>query len=199
MGKIDLAGIGFRIGDELGESFHQHRRMHFHHIGQPHNASDWYAIADEVERQVFVKGRADGVVRSDERNRVTIGSGIKRGLHTDVAAGARPVLNDKLLAKIIGQSLADDARHNVVRPSRWKRHNPMNRPRRICLRPCCRRNGQYSGAGCQAQKFATRKLDDAPPPTSKMWMDACSLAVCWTKERAWPQWSDCGDVMHGTG
>ena len=103
--KVDLARIGFRIGDELGEVVGWECRIHVHHVGQPHYAGDRDAIADEIKRKLLVERRVDGVVRADEGDRVAIGRRVERGLHADIAGRAGPVLNDKLLSQMIRQVL----------------------------------------------------------------------------------------------
>jgi hypothetical protein len=75
--------------------------MHVHHVGQPHDAGDRHAVADEIKRKLLVEPRVDGVVRADEGDRVAIGRRVERGLHADISGRAGPVLNDKLLSQMI--------------------------------------------------------------------------------------------------
>src|SRR5262245_14545457 len=114
--KVDLAGIGFRIGDELDEVVGWKCRMDVHHVGQSHYAGDRDAVADKIKRKLLVEPRVDSVVRADEGDCVAIGLRVERGLHADIAGRAGPVLNDKLLSQMIRQVLADDARR-----CRWGR------------------------------------------------------------------------------
>ena len=83
------------VSDELGEVAGWECRIHVHHIGQPHYAGDRDAVADEIERKLLVERRVDGVVWTDEGDRVAIGRRVERGLHADIAGRAGPVLNDK--------------------------------------------------------------------------------------------------------
>ena len=165
--KVDLARIGFRIGDELGEVVGWECRIHVHHVGQPHYAGDRDAVADKIERKLLVERRVDGVVWTDEGDRVAIGRRIERGLHADIAGRAGSVLNDKLLSQVIRQVLADDARHDVVGTARRKRDDPVHRARRIGLRPRDTRHGwQRRSARGQMQEFAAGKFHFEPPFTS---------------------------------
>src|SRR5258707_13437837 len=93
--KIDLAWIGFRVGNKFGESPGRERRMHRHDVGQSQCSCDRHAVADEVERKLLVKSSTYGIVRADEGNRVTVRCGAERKLHADIAAGAGLVLDDE--------------------------------------------------------------------------------------------------------
>src|SRR6266568_5471261 len=120
--KVDLPRIGFRIGDELGDVVSWDRRVYLHHVSQSHRPGNRDAVADEVEGKPFVERRVDGVVRADEDDSVTIWRSAECGLHADIAARTDPVLDDELLAQMIRQILADDARNDVVggRPAKSK-------------------------------------------------------------------------------
>ena len=97
----------------------------------------------------------------DQEQRVAVGGRAHDRLGADIAAGARPVLDDELLAEPLRQPLADQARDDVVRAAGGKADDDAHRPRRIGLRPCDARDGrQRGGARCQMQKFTTGKFHD---------------------------------------
>src|SRR5437588_5275603 len=112
--KVYLTRIGFRICDERGEIVGWKCRIHVHHVGQPHYAGDWDAVADEIKRKLLVECRVDGVVRADEGDRVAIGRRAERRLHANIAGRAGAVLDNNLLPKMIRQVMTDDACKNAV-------------------------------------------------------------------------------------
>src|SRR5271166_2617623 len=156
--KVDLARIGFRIGDELGDIVGRDRQIYLHDVGQAHCSADWSAVADEIERKPLVERRIDGVVRSDESDGVAIGDRAQRRLHSDIAARNDPVLNNELLPQVIRQKLADNARDDVVGAAGRKTYDPAHWPRRIDLGAREARDGwDRSGTRREMQKSATRK------------------------------------------
>jgi hypothetical protein len=72
-----------------------------------------------------------------------------------VAAGARPVFNDELLAEPLRQPLPDQAREDVGRVAGDETDDQSHRPRWIGLRPSEARQGRQRGsARGQMQKFS---------------------------------------------
>ena len=71
----------------------------------------------------------------DEEERIAIRGRTHDGLGGDISTGARPVLDDKLLAKSLREPLADQARDNVGAAAGWKTNDDAHRPGRIGLRP----------------------------------------------------------------
>src|SRR5687768_9823021 len=57
-------------------------------------------------------------------------------LRGDIAASARPVFDDELLAKPFRQPLTHQAREDVIRTAWSKADDNAHRPRRIGLGPC---------------------------------------------------------------
>src|SRR6516165_7074384 len=62
-GDVDLARIGFGIGDELAKRHGGKRWIDHKHHRQPNHAGDRRDIADEIEIELLVERRIDGVVR----------------------------------------------------------------------------------------------------------------------------------------
>ena len=116
-GIADLAGIGFRIGDELGDGLGRHRRVHLHDVRPIRDAGDRRDVVEEVVRQLLVERGVDRVRRRDDHQRVAVGRRRDDRLRRHIAAGARPVLHDDLLAEPVRQTLRHDARHDVGRPA----------------------------------------------------------------------------------
>src|SRR5438552_5818274 len=175
--KVDLPRIGFRIGDELGDVVSWDRQVYLHHVSQSHRPGNRDAVADEVEGKPFVERRVDGVVRADEDDSVTIWRSAECGLHADIAARTDPVLDDELLAQMIRQILADDARNDVVGAARRKANNPVHRPCRIGLRPRdARKRRESGGTRCQMQKSTTGKFHAALPEMRLLQYLVCNAA-----------------------
>ena len=77
----------------------------------------------------------------------------------DIAAGARPVLDDEWLTEPLRQPLSDQARDDVGRAAGGKADDDAHRPRRIGLRPRDARHGRQRGsARGQMQKLSAGKF-----------------------------------------
>jgi len=122
------------------------------------------AVANEIERQLVVERRIDGIVGSDEADGIAIGRRAQHRRHADISAGADLVLDDELLAEPLRQILSDDTRDDVVWPAGSERHDPMDRSRRITLRPGNAGHGrQRSSTRGHLQECAAGKFQGIPP------------------------------------
>ena len=162
---VDLARIGLGVGDELGNRLGRNRWIHHHDVGHADDARDRRDVADEIEIELVVERRIDRVRRADQEKRVAVGRRAHDRLGGDIAAGARPVLDDELLAEPLRQPLTDQARDDVGRAAGGKADNDAHRPRRIGLRPSDARHGRQRGsARGQMQKLSSAgKFHCAPP------------------------------------
>src|SRR5262245_26265527 len=95
---VDLARIGFRIGNELGQGLGWNRRVHDHDGWKSDDRSDRRDVANEIETEFLVERRVDGVRRASHEQRVAVRRRLHHRLGANVAAGAGPVLDDELLA-----------------------------------------------------------------------------------------------------
>src|SRR5215831_17969875 len=127
--------MSFGISDELGDRLSWNRWIHHHEVGHDNNAGDRRDVADEIEVELLIKRRVHRVRRMDEEERIAIGYRTHDGLRGDISAGARSVLDDKLLAEPLRQPLADQARDDVGAAAGGKADDDAHRPRRISLRP----------------------------------------------------------------
>src|SRR5262249_34991504 len=74
---------------------------------------------------------------------------------SDIAAGARPVLNDELRTKLLGEPLTYHARDDVNRLAGGKSDDDPHGPRRIGLRPRDPRHSWERGSACcEMQKLS---------------------------------------------
>src|SRR5262245_27412206 len=164
---VDLAEISLGISDELGDRLGRNRWMHQHDVGHDNDAGDRRDIADETEIKLFVERSIDGVYRSDEEERVAIRGSPHDRLRGDISTGARPVLDDKLLAKSLREPLTDQARDDVNAAAGWNADDDAHRSRRIGLRPCDVRRKRQRGSTCgQMQKSSAGKFHVEPPFSS---------------------------------
>src|SRR5262249_19803389 len=101
--------------------------------------------------------------RRDHEQRVAVGGCLHDRLGGDVAAGARPILDDELLAETLRKPLPDQPRDNVGGAAGGKSHQQAHRPRRIGLR-CgnTQRQRKCRGTGGEAQKTATPNVHLEP-------------------------------------
>ena len=133
--------------------------MYHHDKGAADDARDRRDVADEIEIELVVERRVDRVRRTDQEERVAVRRRTHDRLGGDIAAGARPVLDDEWLAEPLRQPLTHQAREDVVRAAGGKADDDAHRPRRIGLRPREARYGRKHGsARCQMQKLAARKF-----------------------------------------
>ena len=98
-------------GTRLGRN----RRIYHHDVGAADDARDRRDVADEIEIELVVERRVDRVRRTDQEQRVAVRGRAHDRLGGDIAAGARPVLDDELLAEPLRQPLTHQAREDVGR------------------------------------------------------------------------------------
>jgi hypothetical protein len=106
--------------------------------------------------------------RYDKEKCLAIGWRAHDYLSSEIGCGARPVLNDKLLAKSLRQPLTHEACDDVGRATAGRESDDdAHRPRRIGLRPRYPRHSRQSGSPyCEMQKFPAGKFHFESPFTS---------------------------------
>ena len=98
---LTLPGLALGISDELGNCLRRERWVYRHNEGDRDDAGDRCDVAEEVEIEFFVKRRIDRGRRADQEQGVSVRRRIHDHLRTNIAAGSRPVLDDKLLAETL--------------------------------------------------------------------------------------------------
>src|SRR5262249_26198957 len=127
---IDLARIGLGMGDEFRNRVGRNRWMYLHDAWCTGDARDWCDIADEIEFELLVERRVDRVRRAEKEERVTICGRTHDRFGSDIAAGARPVVDGKWSAKPFRQPLTYQT-CEYVRPALWRKaDDDAHRPRR---------------------------------------------------------------------
>ena len=133
---VDLAGVSFGIGDELGNCLHRDRWMNLHDERHADDAGNGGDVADEIEIELLVKRCIDRVGGAHDEQRIAVRRCADRGFDRDIAAGARPVVDDDLLTEPLGEPLRHHPRCNVGRTPSRKPNDQAHRSRGVGLR-CC--------------------------------------------------------------
>ena len=134
--KRHLAGIGLGVGDQFGDRFGRHVRIHHQHVHVGHRQRDVREVPDRVVRQLrAVDVRIDGVAAG---GREPDGVAVRRGLRDPVAAdrGARAadVFDHHRLPEQLRELGRERAGETVGRAAGRERHDPAHGFRRISLR-----------------------------------------------------------------
>ena len=143
--KIELAGILFGIGDELGERLRGDRRM---------NNDDDRQIGDNREHAQFTVGIVGELlvehrIHHDDRARrekqgVTVRLAMGDGFGADRALRAGLVLDEHRLLQVAREIFGDQPGLHVGWAARGVGHNDLDRPRRIV--------GRTGDANCAPRK-----------------------------------------------
>ena len=132
-----LSGICLRVGDEFAEPSSPEKMLRpSSTLGNRTTPATGATSSDEIEAELFVERRIDGVHCAAEQQRVTVGGRTNDRFGRDVAARAGPVLDNDRLVELLRQPLADQARNDVEVAARRKADQDTHRPRRIGLRRC---------------------------------------------------------------
>jgi hypothetical protein len=153
---VDLARIGLGVGNELGNRIGRNRWMNHHNAGSSHEARNRSDVADKIEIQLIVKCHVDRVRHTEQQERIAIWRRAHDGLGADVAAAARPVLDDERLAKSLRELLTDQSCHDVECAAGCEADDQAHRPRRVAFRPSDPGHGRQRGsARGQIQKLSS--------------------------------------------
>jgi hypothetical protein len=126
-----------------------------------HHAGDRRRVADEIEVEMLIERFIGRDRRRDHEDGVAVGRRPHHRFGANIAASARPVLDDKLLAEPLRQPLPHQACENIGRASGCEADDQTHGPRRIRLRLCDVRDGRKCGSACcEMQKFPAEKLHD---------------------------------------
>src|SRR5258707_418462 len=94
-GHVELAGIGFGIGDEFGNRPGRKGGRHLHYKRREGKARDRRNVADKVKLKIVVEGGADHIGVRHRKERVTICGRTQGYLGSDSATSARAILDDE--------------------------------------------------------------------------------------------------------
>ena len=108
-GVIELAGIGFAVGDKLGIGLDAELRRDDQNLGRRANQRDRHQILENVVGHRFLQRRIDDDARIHQHHAVAVGRRMGDVVDADDAAGAGLVLGDDRLAKRIADLLRQHA------------------------------------------------------------------------------------------
>ena len=105
---VDLARIGFGVGNEFRDRLRRHPRIDHHHRRNGDDARDGFDVLDEIELERLVERRIDGVGLRDPEQRVAVRRSLHDGLGGDIGAGAgrgfRPRIAGRAFPTATGRS-----------------------------------------------------------------------------------------------
>ena len=108
---------------QFAHVFHRQRWMHDENKRRLGNQRQVSEITQRIEGHFCLNRRRDRVRRRHGQQGVTIGWRFDHHLSTDVARSAGPIVDDELLAGILGELLRHQAAQNIRRPARRIGHD----------------------------------------------------------------------------
>ena len=159
-GKAVFAGI---VPDELHQ-FRQrlgrHLRVDHHDIRRNRNQRHRREILDRIIRHLGVEAGVHDEAGADRHDGVAVRRHAGDLAGRGVAAGAADVLDEELLAEIVGKLLRHDAGDGIGRSAGGKADHDAHRPARIALRRCRHDAGQQPR---RCQQYAQNRDHGALP------------------------------------
>ena len=154
-GKAELARIGLGVGDQFRNGFYGNGGIDLDDVWHAHHAGNRRGVADEIEAEMRVKRGIGRDRRRHHEQRITVRRRLHDRFGAEIAAGARPVLDDELLTEPLRQPLPHQARKNIGRAAGGEADDDAHRVGRIGFRQGEARDGrQRDGARGQMQKMA---------------------------------------------
>ena len=135
MADIDLARILLGIGDQVGERLHRkvwYRRDDQWRLGDEHDRHEipLGVVSQALVHELVERDRR----RRPEQPRMAVGSRLGDRRPTEIAARARTVFDDELLAEVFTQRMRNGARKGINGGAGRERHDHGNRMVRPLLR-----------------------------------------------------------------
>ena len=133
--EIDLAGIGFCIGNQLGHGLCRKRRIDHQRVRSVADQADRRKILARIVADILVERRPDreraGIA---EQQRVAVRIALRHGLGADRAAGAGPIVDHNFFTEQFAHLVGDAAAHDRGAATRRERNHQRDRPVRKILR-----------------------------------------------------------------
>ncbi len=128
---VDRAWLGFRGREQLRHGLERCLGVDDQHRRRFRHQADGFEVLDRVVAQLLQR-RVDAV-RGDiaPQERVPVGGRARHVLGRDAAVRAGLVVDDDRLAELVGQALADDARHRIVAAAGRGRHDDRDHLARV--------------------------------------------------------------------
>src|SRR5262249_36813079 len=125
--KGERSWIAFCVCDQVWNRLSRNRGVYRQDRSGAADARDRGHVADEIEIELLVERRIDRAARTDHEERVAVRRCLHHRLGADVAAGARPVVDEELLTKTLRQPLAEEPRDDVGPPTGGRADNAPDR------------------------------------------------------------------------
>jgi hypothetical protein len=107
--------IGLGIGDKFRNGLDRQRIRHQDDIRRIRYRRDRGDVAHEIETEMLIERGVEYVGQHVADDRVAVGLRLDHDLGADIAAGARPVLDDEILAELFRKPLRGEPRDDVRR------------------------------------------------------------------------------------
>jgi hypothetical protein len=159
---VELAGIGFQVGGELGQIAGRKRRVHDQdgrRIGQQRDRRE---VLRGVESEVAVERRIGGEAEARHQELIAVGLRARDLAGAKIGVGAGAVDHQEGLPEPPRQPVGQQPRQDVGAAACRKRHDQLDRAGRVfVLRQCragarrkrcneCRKDEGPSGSECHA-------------------------------------------------
>ncbi|SPA22716.1 hypothetical protein CBM2633_B90007 [Cupriavidus taiwanensis] len=181
-GQVDrLAGARRRKGvlarlrpgqrNEFGDGAGRHAGIDHQHIGHRHHQGDRRKVLGAV-RQLPVQAVVDGIGPDIAHHQgVAVSGRLPERLRADDAASAGAVFHHHRLAEQLAHALADQARGDIGRATRGRRHDQPDRLVGICRRRCAggRHEGRTKRQPQSIESLLHRRLLLRPRHACAMW------------------------------
>src|SRR5215831_6440723 len=151
---LTLRGLAFAKAINSGTVLAGNDGVHHHHVRRSGDACNRHNIADEIEVELFVQCRVDYIRRSEQQERIAVRCRARDRFGSDIATGARAVLDDELLAKAFRQPFTHETCEDVSRTASLKADDQAHRPRRVDLCPGGARQHRRGNACCEMQEMS---------------------------------------------
>ncbi len=162
--KLNLPGCVPDQLDQFLDRMHRHRRIDRQHHRSGGAERHGVEVLERIVAGVTEQIRIVGDVAAGHQHRVAVRRRLRRAHRADIAAGARHVLDEEILAGLRGKALRDQPREQIGRPARRKTDDHLHRPRRPSVRSGRVRShageARRSQAKCHNQIF----FHDPSPP-----------------------------------
>ena len=151
-GVVEGARMGLGVGDQFLDAARGQRRRDQQDTGRPADLGNRREILVGLVGQTGHQVWRDGMrAAGGEQQRVAVRRGLGRLARADGAARAGAVVDDQLLAQVLGHALRHHARHEVGGAAGRKGHDQAHRmrgPGRLALCHGGQSDGASQGTGC---------------------------------------------------
>ena len=163
-GEVELAGIGFGVGDEFRNGRDRNRQIHLEHERHARGAADRHEVAEKIDTELVVERVVDRMRRNRLEQCVAVRRRFRGRFGADIAAGARPVLDDKGLPHPLRQPLRHQPGKDVGAAAGGEADDDAHRLRGIGLcESYARCDRERGSARDEMQKPAATEFHDGPP------------------------------------